>query len=286
MSITDVDEITVSSGAAVVAGIPTNGTAQTARMILENSTKKIDVNTSAGAATYTLIYTHVDELITGGVSATLSVVTGMFTSYTDGIILGWIVYPGGGVPLANTMLYHAEKVSRTDPAYRRWETADVRHPPFFGLQELAVDANITYSVDTSLTGYLAYKLICNPLAVGSKTATFLTQHSVRNDGTSLLYPRQMLTAAQIPAAPASLEIDVRDSAGVSFDTHTWSNVAYGNQFWRLARDHTTPTWIFDGVFTIKWTFTLLAGQTAYWGRFALSYDRDLPYAVGYVLAGP
>jgi len=74
-------------------------------MLTEDEVQTKIIATSYGSASYTIYYEHEDEDIIGGVAATLQVVPGLLTTVINGVILGWVVYPGGSVPLDNTMLY-------------------------------------------------------------------------------------------------------------------------------------------------------------------------------------
>jgi hypothetical protein len=287
MTVTDVDEVTISAGKAFVVGVPTGLADPTARIIIEDATETFHIVNTAAAKNYTILYLHEDVQISGGTAALLTVVEDLYTSYQNGVILGWLVYPGGGVPLEDHMLYHAPKLDKTDHILGHWEGADIRHPPFFGLHEVAVDGWITVTVEDSGSGYLWYKLDCNPLAIGVVQAQYITQHSVHSMAGVPGPPHQMLVALQIPnVVNTELNVDVNDSLGAVYESETFSNLpVYADQVWRMPRDNTLVTWTEDGVFTVTWTFDMQAGDTIYWGRFAVS-ERDLPFDPGYTNAGP
>jgi hypothetical protein len=73
-------------------------------MIIETEAKFLQVPTSAIAIDYTVYYYHVDQDVTGGVAAVLTLNSGLLTPATvQGVILGYIIYPGGGVNLNPSM---------------------------------------------------------------------------------------------------------------------------------------------------------------------------------------
>jgi len=286
MTATDVDEVTISPGKAVVVGVPSGLLHDTARFIIEDAIDVLHISNTSAAKNFTIMYVHEDSQLSGGIAAILTAVDGLYTSYQDAVILGWIVYPGGGVPLEDDMLYMAPKLDRTDRILRRLSDSDVRHPPFWGLFEVAIDPAITVTVEASVNGYLRYKLACSPLALGVRQATWKVQHSIIDDGINVIPPKEVVVAAKVPAAPNSLVLSIYDSAAALFDSTTIANVAWGDHEWRASRDYATATFDIDGVFITEWSFGLEANQFAYWGRFAVSSVRDLPFDVGYTNAGP
>lgn len=69
-------------------------------IIVEDENQTEDVANTSNAVDYTVYYSHEDRDISGGVKAELTVQQGLFnTSDIAGVILGYIRYPGGGIPL-------------------------------------------------------------------------------------------------------------------------------------------------------------------------------------------
>jgi len=70
-------------------------------IILEDEPKFIAVPNTSVAQDYTIFYSHIDADISGGVPAILTLDSGLLTEdVVDGVILGYVRYPGGAVPLA------------------------------------------------------------------------------------------------------------------------------------------------------------------------------------------
>jgi hypothetical protein len=74
-------------------------------ILVEDEVTIKTIATTFNSANYTVYYEHVDEDLIGGVAAILRVAAGLLRAVSNGVVLGWVVYPGGSVPLANSMLY-------------------------------------------------------------------------------------------------------------------------------------------------------------------------------------
>lgn len=72
-------------------------------IIIEDEAKTLEVANSSLPVDYTVYYLHEDDEISGGVPATLTLDTGLFTeTEINGVILGYVRYPGGAVPLSQS----------------------------------------------------------------------------------------------------------------------------------------------------------------------------------------
>lgn len=80
-------------------------------MIIEDEAKFLTINNSSTPADYTVYYSHSDLDITGGVPADLTLETGLLTDeVVTGTILGYVRYPGGGVPLSTSHFLKKENL--------------------------------------------------------------------------------------------------------------------------------------------------------------------------------
>lgn len=69
-------------------------------IIVEDENQTEDVENTSNAIDYTVFYSHEDRNISGGVKAELTIQQGLFKpSDIKGVILGYVRYPGGGIPL-------------------------------------------------------------------------------------------------------------------------------------------------------------------------------------------
>lgn len=102
LSVATSSSVAISSGALLLPdGI----------IVIESTPFSIPLTFAGGVEDFTLICTHVDSAIFGGVGATYSAVSGYFSTYADSTIIGWVRYPGGGVPIDTTMFIAAPKGS-------------------------------------------------------------------------------------------------------------------------------------------------------------------------------
>lgn len=72
-------------------------------LIIEDEPKTLVIGNSSFAADYTVLYQLEDSSTLGGSPATLRATAGITkqSSFTDSVVLGWIRYPGGSVPLSS-----------------------------------------------------------------------------------------------------------------------------------------------------------------------------------------
>lgn len=70
----------------------------------------------AAATTYTVTIRHIDSDVIGGAAATYAIETGELlpAAVTDGIVLGYIRHPGGGVALSTDFIFPVRKVLDQD----------------------------------------------------------------------------------------------------------------------------------------------------------------------------
>ena len=77
-------------------------------IIIENEAKTLDIVNTSVPVDYTIFYAHEDQDISGGLPATLTLDTGLLTpDVVSGVILGYVRYPGGAVPLSATHFIQA-----------------------------------------------------------------------------------------------------------------------------------------------------------------------------------
>ena len=77
-------------------------------IIIEDESKTLTIVNTSVPADYTVFYAHEDQDISGGLPAILTLDSGLLTpSVVSGVILGYIRYPGGAVPLSGTHFIQA-----------------------------------------------------------------------------------------------------------------------------------------------------------------------------------
>jgi len=78
---------------------------------------------------WTIVYEHINQNVQGGVPATMLALEGLFgfEDLENTTVLGWVRYPGGGVPLNPTMFVEAPKLQLSNPTEF---SSNVKVPPF------------------------------------------------------------------------------------------------------------------------------------------------------------
>lgn len=102
------DQISVSPGVALTdSGV----------LIYEDEIRVIQFTPTVQPGNYTLYYRYVPSQNFGGNPASLEIENGLIpeTLFTNGVLLGWLKYPGGSVPLANSMFVSAKRIKIDSP---------------------------------------------------------------------------------------------------------------------------------------------------------------------------
>lgn len=85
-------------------------------IILDETEQQVfTIPTTFAAADFTLAYEHVDEDVIGGTAAILELRSGLLSTVADGVILGWVRYAGGSVPLDSSMVF-PNRIGQMRPA--------------------------------------------------------------------------------------------------------------------------------------------------------------------------
>jgi len=172
--------------------------------------------TAPGAATnYTVVATHTDRQLSGGVPVEYAYQTGLVSSVTGGVVLGWIYHPGGGVPLASSHLLPAPKVR--DNNQRLVQTAPVELAvPLHGTwsDTSGMGANVVFegqdetSVLFDATYFVVHQRVSKAAGpVGSET---LVQHIQLFTGATVWRPSSFDLYVNIPGS-AQIQVELRDT---------------------------------------------------------------------------
>lgn len=76
-------------------------------ILVEDEAISVDITTGFSSADFTISYEHTDVDQIGGAAAVLRVDSGLLQVVTNGVILGWVKYPGGSVPIDASMIFIA-----------------------------------------------------------------------------------------------------------------------------------------------------------------------------------
>ena len=223
----------------------------------------------AAATDYTVVATHDNREILGGVQVSYEVRTGLFGTVTDGTVIGWIFHPGGGVAITVDMLLSAPKEMSTEYADLSVMTKPVDIlAPFYSRSYLeTIGPNVTVT-DPSWdpAAFIIFQLAENSgTAPGAELARQIIQFytDTYRPASFDLYiktdpaPQTFLTAEVFDTAQAP----VIATGGPFFGTGAWEWV-------KLTLDRT------DGTFTDKSPYTLrLTHNLAVGGKIRLGAIR-------------
>ncbi len=176
-------------------------------IIIEDEPKYLNVPNTSSAVDYTVYYSHSDSSVSGGISADLVIDTGILTEdVVEGVILGYVRYPGGGVPLSAAYFIspYNKQLGTIDPSKEisNW-LVPVNSNQYLITFSSGGTLDLTNTWDTSGSKPEMYlKVRNNALATGTVTLTF--PFKVNNRAFSLL---QLFAAADINATITPYFID-------------------------------------------------------------------------------
>lgn len=146
-------------------------------IIIENETKTLVINNTSVAADYTIYYSHVDADVSGGVSAILTMDSGLLTaSVVTGVILGYVRYPGGGIPLDQSHFIQAPPLKlgsvTANPQNTPW-LIPIRNQGYMVTSASGAALTLTDTWDISGSAPVMYlKIANNNLTSGTVNLTF------------------------------------------------------------------------------------------------------------------
>lgn len=145
-------------------------------LLLEDEPRDVMINNSSFATDYTIVYQLEDARVLGGSPAKLRILTGTIrqTALTDATIIGWIKYPGGSIPLADSHLIQPSRL-RIEPHVDRFSASFVA--PFSNAIRPADEASGVTSIKampvTNLESSFSMTLNTAGISFGNLTARIL-----------------------------------------------------------------------------------------------------------------
>jgi len=90
----------------------------TSLLLVEDAPTNIIIPNTQDPVDYTIVYEHKNQNVQGGVPAILLRLEGIFEfdELDDTVILGWVRYPGGSIPIDETMFIEAPKLQIRNPS--------------------------------------------------------------------------------------------------------------------------------------------------------------------------
>ena len=141
----------------------------------EDNEVTLSFSPPGGATDFTVTARHEDRSIQGGTSVNYAIESGLLAGVVDGVIIGWIRHPGGGVPLDPTHLQIAPRRQANAYADRVLQTqpVDLIAPfprTYLDPASVGIDVTVTpLAFDTSL--FILHQDVSTPItAVGVQSA--------------------------------------------------------------------------------------------------------------------
>jgi len=266
-------ELTVDSAGNLEVAIG-SGLLQDGIVWRETDTQTILFSSPGTATNYTLIATHEDRAIIGGVPVEYSLEEGIFSDseIDNGVVLGWVYHPGGGVPLEQSHLLNAPRRTAADYTRDYINSAPIELiPKLTRTSTTNAGPNITVTEsDFDGSNFVVYQRVEN-----SPTAVPAVQQVIQN--ITLYYntyrPLYIDVYTRFAASPSTkLTIEVYDVAqapvtvtnGVvtgtgSWDTHTATIDRSGGTFDVVGKPY-----------TIRLTYDVNKGEYIDLGRILIS----------------
>ena len=145
-------------------------------IVIETEAKTIVIPTGSNPVNYTVYYQHVDEDVSGGVSAALTLGLGLLTpEVVQGVILGYVVYPGGAAPLSTEYFVQIPPLAIGRAAPNKYDIPWTIPIAGHGFIRTAVSGQaLTYgdSFDLTPTVSMYTYIRNNGTAIGNATYTF------------------------------------------------------------------------------------------------------------------
>lgn len=100
-------------------------------LIVETEERNLTFNLTVAPANFTVYYSYITTKNFGGNPAVLTVQPGLINpeNFTNGVILGWVKYPGGSIPLNTSMFISGPRFRLSKPTNFRSDEYDTQYAP-------------------------------------------------------------------------------------------------------------------------------------------------------------
>lgn len=223
---------------------------------------------------YTLVATHEDRSILGGVPVEYDIESGIISNeaVADGVAIGWIHHPGG-VPLALEHITEAPKFVENDYAALVAQSLPMEQiPPFTRYANSAIGTDITFTEsEFDAFSYLVYEKVANaPAAVPAiqqlvQNVVLFVQSGIR--------PTEIEVYEEFPNSPnTNLTVEL-------FDTNQAPVVVTGGTingsgawtYHSIQVDQTSGTFDDEKPYTVRLTFNVNKGEYIRLGRLRVHF---------------
>jgi len=226
------------------------------------------------ATNYTLVATHDNRQIFGGVKVDYDLIPdALAPDVTNGVVLGWIYYPGGGGPLLQEYCVSAPKQVSNQYVSTLIKNQNLDLiPPFPRAILTSKDADITFTPDAFDVGsFVIYQGMANsPMGLGVEQAIQQIQlYAVEGIRPSYIYFYRYCDA---PAA-TNIQVEVYDtdllSVPVTGGPIVGSGPSWGQQY--VTVDRTAGTFEAGKPYTIRLTYNVDLGREFRLGKISIQF---------------
>lgn len=234
--------------------------------------------TPPGAATdYTIYATHTDQRRTGGSPVEYEDTTGIITSVSGGVIIGWIRHPGGGVSLETRFIQNAPKQNPTIYANEAVALRGVNLFPefpqsYYDSPASGPNTSLIPKVFTSVGQFLTYQEASN--GAGAPGFEQLVQHFVFFIEDGVPRPIGFDFYANIPSSPNNrLIVQVYDTDQVLVPSLPGSPIisTAGWEHKSVEVDRSMGVWDSGKPFSMRLLFQMDPGQNIQLGRIKAKF---------------
>jgi len=245
--------------------------------VIWEETTDVEIDFSPTVAQdYTIVAIHENEERPGGAPVTYEALAGIFTTYNDAVILGWVYYPGGGVPVTIDYILKAPKALPNERIIEKQDLAPIVLIPefprsYYDIGASGVNTTFTPLEWTTVGTFLMYQKCANSAAAPG--AQQIVQHFQFYRDTA---PRPISFDfwVNIPAAPlTNLTVQIYGSDQVLVPIISGSPIT-GTGSWEKK---TVVVHRYNGVFdqdepyTMRLIFNLGIGQEIKLGRIKANF---------------
>jgi hypothetical protein len=160
-------------------------------LLLEESVSThITIPPTQGPIGYTIVYEHTNQNVQGGVAALMDKKTGIFSfgDLENTVILGWVLYPGGSIPLNESFFIEAPKLQIANPTTF---PSDIMLPPYLDKIHVQSESEPVGSI-TQTDVFDKFDFLADPIQAG-KAYLELENTSVDTEIIQHLFPFVVVT---------------------------------------------------------------------------------------------
>lgn len=122
----------IAANASAIGMTPGAALTDSGIIIYETEQQTLPFTASVNSANYTIYYSYTPNNNYGGQTAQLSLQNGLIapSNFSNGVLLGWLVYPGGSIQLNGSMFISAPRLKLTEPVVKVQGNFLMSYPPF------------------------------------------------------------------------------------------------------------------------------------------------------------